>query len=396
MEVSSAGRLALFFGLAVAAGGCGAAAPGAARAASGVERAPVVLDEVRITNAPPMDVEKTFAEAKAHLLKNENVEAAALFDKIVKYDPAGPAIVPGLFNAGIAYHGQLKLDEALERFVASAQRGPSAPTTKDAYLWMTRIHGEKEQWVELEKLASQILARTDLTVLEHVEALGAKGLGLVEQGRVEEAKTVIFKARDIIEDHKLGQSGVPPVELAQVAFALGEIRRIEGEKLKFVPFPPNFAVVLEDRCTQLLDAQYAYQDAMRSQDAHWGAMAGFRLGELYHQLHRDVMEIPLPANAKTIRQKQLWEGAMRMRYRVLLEKGLKAMNATVDMAERTGEGSAWVTRARAAKKELEQAIAIEKEALAKLPVSEEDLKGALEDLRSKAQPVPPKPGAAPR
>ena len=87
---------------------------------------------------------------------------------------------------------------------------------------------------------------------------------------------------------------------------------------------------------------------------------------------------------------------MRMRYRVLLEKGLKAMNATVDMAERTGEGSAWVTRARAAKKELEQAIAIEKEALAKLPVSEEDLKGALEDLRSKAQPVPPKPGAAPR
>ena len=88
------------------------------------------------------------------------------------------------------------------------------------------------------------------------------------------------------------------------------------------------------RSSRLLDAQSAYQDAMRSLDAHWSAMAGFRVGQLYHQLPKDGMEIPLPSNAKTLREKQLWEGSMRVRYRILLEKGLKGMKATVELGER--------------------------------------------------------------
>ena len=41
---------------------------------------------------------------------------------------------------------------------------------------------------------------------------------------------------------------------------------------------------------------------------------------------------------------------MRLRYRVLLEKGLKMMEHTVMIGERTGEGSSWIERARDAKR----------------------------------------------
>lgn len=372
-----------------AAGLAGCAGGTPSPQAASTAKPPIVLDEIRISNLGPEEIEKLFEEATERLVRDDFVFAAEQFDKIVAADPKGKAAVPGLFNAGIAYHGMGKLDVALERFLASAKLGPNHPTTKQSWLRVTRIYGQQERWVDLEKVASEVLERKDLTVLERIEALGAKGLGLVEQGRIDEANSVIMKARDAIEDHRLGEAGVPPLELAQVSFALGEIRRLKSERITFLPFPPDFAAVLEDRCTQLLDAQAAYMDAMRSLDAHWSAMAGFRVGQLYHQLHRDVMQIPLPAGAKTVRDKQLWEGAMRLRYRILLEKGLKAMTATVEMGARTGESSAWVTRAKEAKKELETALALEKEALAKLPVTEEEIRESLEELRNKNVPKKP-------
>jgi hypothetical protein len=162
---------------------------------------------------------------------------------------------------------------------------------------------------------------------------------------------------------------------------------LKSEQIVFVPIPADFGAVLETRCTGLLDAQSAYTDAMRSLDAHWSAMAGYRVGQLYRDLHRDVMKVPPPTVAKTIRQKQLWEGAMRLRYRILLEKGLKMMDGTVRLGERTGESSAWVTRAKEAKKELETALSTEQEALARLPFTEDEIREALDQLKKKAPPA---------
>jgi hypothetical protein len=168
-----------------------------------------------------------------------------------------------------------------------------------------------------------------------------------------------------------------------VSFALGEVRRRKSEKITFDPMPPNFTDVLEQRCQGLLDAQSAYADAMRAYDAHWSAMAGYRVGQLYQQLHRDLMRVPPPVKADTLKKKQLFEGVMRLRYRVLLEKGLKMMDGTVRMGQRTGEDSSWVQRARDAKRDIELSLDDEKAALARLPFTEEELEAALELLKKK-------------
>jgi len=56
------------------------------------------------------------------------------------------------------------------------------------------------------------------------------------------------------------------------------------------------------------------------------------------------------------------------------------MDGTVQMAERTGESSEWVARAKVAKKELELAIDDERQAMSKLPYSEDELREALDKL----------------
>jgi len=110
------------------------------------------------------------------------------------------------------------------------------------------------------------------------------------------------------------------------------------------------------------------------------------VGELYQRLYRDVMSIPPPPTAAATADKRLFEGAMRLRYRVLLEKGLKMMEHTIMAGERTSEKSTWIDRARAAKRELELALVDQKNRMANLPYSEKELQKALDDLAAKAKP----------
>jgi hypothetical protein len=180
-----------------------------------------------------------------------------------------------------------------------------------------------------------------------------------------------------------------PRDLALVYFALGEVRRVRAERLNFRPVPPNFVAVLEQRCEFMLQAQSAYSDVMRAYDAHWSAMAGYRVGELYQRLHADLMQIPAPASAESVSKRQLFEGAMRLRYSILLSKGLAMMDHTLAMAERTGEASVWVSHTRRAKVELERAVRAEQAAIDQLPYRRDDLQRALDRLADGLAPGSP-------
>jgi tetratricopeptide (TPR) repeat protein len=369
-------------GIGLVLSGCGGAAAGAPRPAA----ASLVLAEQRITATDPAELPRLFREASDLLSRGEAAQAATSFERIAQVDPEGPTAAPSLYNAGIARAELGQLEPAARHFVESARRDPSAETTTLAWLRATRLFATTERWEDLDRAAREALSRPDLKLLQQIEARGALALALVSLGRDDDAYKVVLLARNQVEDHRLGESGTPPLELAQLAFALGEIRRVRGEKMRFVPVPADFGAALEARCTALLDAQNAYTDAMRSLDAHWSAMSGFRIGQLYAQLHADVMAVPAPPEATTERRRQLWEAAMHLRYRILLEKGLAMMEGTVRLGERTGERSAWIDRARSAKAELEATLSAERAKLAAMPFTEDEVRAALAQLQGKKLP----------
>jgi hypothetical protein len=246
------------------------------------------------------------------------------------------------------------------------------------------VLGRLERWEELEAAADRLLAVGELPVMDRIEGLGARALALVERGQVDRARIAVSQAQTIVDEHGFGTSGTLPLQLAQVAYADGEIRRLETEEVKLVPPPPDFADVLEERCKRLLDAQAAYTEVMRARDAHWSALAGYRLGKLYQDLHGELMRIEPPRDVP-LDKKQLFAAAMRLRYRILLEKGLRMMEGIDRLAERTGEQGASIDRAREARTAMERALADEKAALALLPYTEEELRAALDLLGAKAK-----------
>ncbi len=322
-----------------------------------------------------------FDKGKALLLQEKYAEAAGLFDTVERGEPEGKLAPLALVHAGLAYEGLGDKAKALARYDALRARFPRDELVKVALVRKSRVLVGLERWPEVVSNAEAMLGRADLTVAEAIEAEGAKGLGLTEAGSPDKGLRAIERARDLMERHHIGEAGRVPQEVAQVFYALGEARRLRSETIKFDPPPPRFGEVFEERAQGLLDAQAAYTDAMRTTEPIWATMAGYRVGEMYKTLHADVMVMKAPlVGAKTAKDRALFEGAVRLRYRVLLEKGLKMMDATLRMNERLGEESAWTAKARAAKADLEKAIAEQNAFLAKLPVSEADLRTLLDNL----------------
>lgn len=366
--------------VAVFGGGC---APRAAPPA-----AQPVIHATPIVVTPHEDEAPEAAYQRAELLLREGkgAEAGPIFDRLAALDPQGPIAPMAHYKSGVAWDVAGDYRGALARFHAVRIRYADRDIGRLSTLGAARLEAYLEEWSQLSATADLLLARSDLTDVDRIEGYGAKALAVVEAGDPDGAERFISRARDIIEALRLGEGGKVPVQVAQVFFALGEIRRLRSEAITFVPLPPSFAEALEQRCQLLLDAQSAYSDAMRSYDTHWPAMSGYRVGELYQKLHRDVVAIPPPKTATTTEKKRLFEGAMALRYRILLEKGLKMMDHTVMFGEKTGEASTWIDRARAAKKDIERALEEQKAKLEKLPYSEKDLQKALDDLAAKTKP----------
>jgi tetratricopeptide (TPR) repeat protein len=361
--------------------GCAAHRASAPKARS--ESTVIYASPTVITPGDETDRRATFERARMLLVAGSAERAAGLFDGIAAADPGGPFAAPSLFNAGIAWEAAGRRDVALEHFRDSVRRFGPTDIGKSSMLRAARLLAFLEQWSALSAMADLLLARQDASDVERLEGYGAKALALVQVGDPEASEPFIAKGRDIIDVLHLGEGGKLPLEAAQVLFALGEVRKIKSERIKFVPLPPAFAETLEERCRGFLDAQGAYLDAMRSYDVHWAAMSGYRVGQLYQRLHEDLLSITPPRAADTTDKKRLFQGAMRLRYRVLLEKGLAMMDHTVMLGQRTGQPSAWIDRALAAKNEIERTLAREKELLSTLPYSEKELEQALSDLAKK-------------
>lgn len=309
-------------------------------------------------------------------------DAVDAFELLLAATPTDEAMVAtATFSLGLAYQGYgdtAKARAALEKRVALSDVGAESRLARARLL---AVLAYLEDWTALGALGAKLLLRTDLEPMDKMNALGARGLGRLYAGDEEHAARDLQDGLDVLEEQRYGTAGRLPGPAAQLKFLVGELRRVREEKISFVPAGDDFLAKMNARCQGLLDAQSSYGDAMRSEDPFWATISGYRLGQAYRALHKDLMAIPPTAKAKTERDRQLFFGIMHVRYRVLLEKGVEMIQRTYDFAVKNGN-MAWVVRTLQAKKDMELSVEEERAVLAGMPFTEADLQGAL-DLMEK-------------
>lgn len=338
----------------------------------------------RIVTATDVTTEAELAaRAERALVLGQWEEAAVAYGTLLRADADGPHTAEYMFDLGIACEGMQQRTRARDAFLELARRFPDASQARAALVRTATLDAYLEEWSALASIGDELLSRADLENLERLLALGARGLARIELGDDVAGSRDVYDALDLADGMHYGQREVLPVAIAQARFALGELRRIRSERIRFDPLPADFVDKLETRCAGLLQAQAAYAEVVRSVDPHWAAMAGYRVGEMYRELHRELTAIPAPRAAETQHQKQAFFAFMHVRYRVLLEKGMKEIEQTIALGERTNDSSPWIARARESKEEMQAALSEERARLAAMPFTEDEVKAALGLLEKK-------------
>src|SRR5581483_9281708 len=170
-------------------------------------------------------------------------------------DPDGPHGKDAFIYSATAHDQSGDLDGAAARYLETARRFPNEPVSRDALVAAVRVLTHLERWADAGKAADVLLTRlAELSPIERIVAYAGKALSLVFSDTPDGALTYIEKGRDIIDTERLDSAGAVPRDLAELYFALGELRRIRGERIRLAPPPAAFAEVLEQRCQLLLDA----------------------------------------------------------------------------------------------------------------------------------------------
>lgn len=372
--------------LAIALGGCGGA--------SSTTPAPRHVDvQNQIIGTKSEGTAKELRErGERALLAQKWQDAVDAFEALLAGDPGAKDDPQVLYDLALAYEGIGERQKARALYRDVSKRFSSHALARSALVREVSLDAYLEDWAALGQVGEIILARADIDPADKMLGLGARALAKLEAKDEAGASRDINQGLDLVDEYRYGATGQLPVAAAMLKYALGELRRIRSEKISLDPPGPDFVQKLELRCAGLLDAQAAYADAIRSVDLHWAAMSGFRVGEMYRTLHKHLMMIPPTERAKTESDKQLFYGIMHVRYRALLEKGIEMMKRTLGLGERvatethgeTKVASAWMTRAEAAKDEMEKALEEEKAMIKKMPFTEEELEKALAIMKKKA------------
>jgi hypothetical protein len=360
---------------------------GASRSGSAPASAPLRIDaQPRIVTPNEVFTEAELAKrAERALLEQQWQVAVEAYAALFAADPNGPHAAEYLFDRGLALEGLEERAKARDTFLDLARLFPRNAKARAALVRTATLDAYLEDWSALAAIGDALLARGDLDDVDRLVALGARGLAQVELGDDRGASSDVHEGLDLADQLHYGDRDVLPVAVAQLRFALGELRRVRSERIALDPPPADFVARLEERCGGLLEAQAAYAMAVRSADPHWAAMAGYRVGDMYRELHRDLMRIPPPPTSRTERQKQIFFAFMHVRYRVLLEKGLREIQQTVALGERTGDTSAWIQRARATEGEIQAALSREKAEIEKMPFTEEEVKEAMSQMQTRGR-----------
>jgi tetratricopeptide (TPR) repeat protein len=340
---------------------------------------PVVLARTIVSPQEALTLDELLERARWHLARGEAAIAAREFSRVAELDREGRLAPQALLEASAAEEAAGNFRASVEELERLAKRFPGTPLGDEALVRTVRLCCFLEKWESAGTAADALLVPSrKLAPIQRIVAYGGKALALLHEGKVERAEAYVDRGRAVVLAERLDAAGRIPRDLAQLYFALGEIRRAGAERIRFQPFPADFPRALEDRCQRLLDAQSAYSDAMRAHDAHWSAMAGYRVGELYQRLHEDLMAVEPPPTANTEARRQLFEASMRLRYSVLLDKARSMMQHIRTMAASTAEDSHWVREAEAAEGVILRAQREEREALRRLPYTRAELEQELE------------------
>ncbi len=302
--------------------------------------------------------EELFAIGTAAYGAADYARAAAAFARLADLFPRSHHEPAALFNAGLAFE---RVDEwrlALERF-RTMERKYEGPDALEAAFRIAECQYHLRELADSRATLDALARREDLAAGDRVRALAQRGIIELEQGNPEEAERTLRLALSAYhaasEDERLDDHFA-----AQAQYYLGEVYREWFRALALDPSKGDDTALerdLEHKAEMLLSAQGHYLRAIRMGNDRWAVASGFRIGELYDELRRQLLDAPLPPGLDD-EHAGAYRSELRRRLRVLATKAISAYEQTLSRASRSGiEELRFLSDAQGALERLRAALA---------------------------------------
>ena len=273
--------------------------------------------------------------------------AAAALGRLADAFPASPHAAGALRDAGRAHQQLGEWSLALERFRALAAR-EGAPTGAELTFRLAECRYHLGELAEARDLLDGLVARQDLGAGDRVRALAQRGVVELEGGRPEEAERSLRLALSVWQEAS-ERERLDVYPAAQAQYYLGEVYRLRTEAVRLDPASSEASLLrdLEDKTDLLLSAQGHYLRAIRLGEPDWAVAAGYRIGALYEDLHREIAGAPLPPELSE-EEAALYRAELSGQIRVLVTKAIALYEQTLAAAQRAGVDNRFVEEAERA------------------------------------------------
>ena len=306
-----------------------------------------ITEPTVITAGPPGDLalgemdEATLFDVGTRAFQGGEFEKARQhFDRLWSSFPASADLAPALWNAGLACERLGRFAEALERFERYARLKDEPEAQFHAAIAEYKLGRLDEAAHRLQRLS----ARPGLPVLRRADALLQEGVCRIEAGARSEGERLVRAALDIYQH--TNDERVDPALPAQAEFWLGESYRGAFRQQKLDPASMDekgLSDALEAKAQLLLSAQGYYLRCIRRGDGEWATAAGYRIGELYEELHGELLGAPLPSGL-TEEQRLLYQAELRKKVKNLVAKAIRIYQENLSAAQRVGAQNAYVEK----------------------------------------------------
>lgn len=319
-----------------------------------------------VVEATPLDLElsgkndeELFALGTAAFAAGDFVRAAAAFGRLADLFPASRHHPAALYDAGLAHQRLGEWRPALGRFRA-LERGYVGPDADEASFRVAECLWHLGELPEARAALDRLAGRADLEPIDHVRALTWRGVVELDQGDDAAAERSLRQALRAFGE-RADRERLDDYFPSQAQYYLGEVYRRHFRAVALDPARQGEAELekaLELKAELLLSAQGHYLRAIRMGNPDWAVASGYRIGELYDELHGHLTGAALPAGLDA-ESEAAYRAELGRKVRVLLTKAIAVYERTLDAAQRARVENVFVERTQASLERVKRALAID-------------------------------------
>jgi len=313
-----------------------------------VEKDPRVvdLDIIRISakETSPGNIElehvataDLFKQANEAAKSGQTAQAMAIYRRIVTEFPESQFAPVSLFNIAAIYDGQGDLASTISTLRELVKTYPNSRESIDGHLYIAALQADHSQFAEASATLDEVLARSNLTFADRVEAYARKGYVLIELHEYDEADTALQAA----EAQWRGANHIDdPYYIAMASYYRGELAHRKFLEAP-VRLPDDQEVAdLEAKRVLAVQAYDFWKEALTYRQAYWATASGYQMSQIFVELWEATVKAPYPKKIdEATRAKYISD--VHQRVREHLEKALEGHRMNVELAKAYGVDTEW-------------------------------------------------------